>query len=370
MYLEQLQVSNVRVIKNTTLTFSPRLNLISGPNGAGKTSLLEAIHLLGVGRSFRNHQIKHVIAKDSNELTIFGKLSAPGSDTLGISRDKSGKFKVRINNIDQNKLSTLAHYLPVLVITPDSYKLITSGPQYRRQYLDLSVFHVEHTFSHNWQRYNRVLKQRNALLKSCKSYSELSIWDKEYVELAEYLNQARKSEFLVLKSHFEDIQTTFLPQYRVQYRYYSGWDSEATQSLSDQLEENYSLDKKYGYSNIGAHKSDIKLLVDNRPVQEVLSRGEQKMLVNAMHLAQCRRLSMDLHNSCLLMIDDLPSEIDSVKQELLLAELVKMPDVQLFISSINNIDISQKFFNKELSTSRMFHVEQGEVNCINVSEGN
>jgi len=224
------------------------------------------------------------------------------------------------------------------------------------------VFHVEHSFSHSWQRYNRILKQRNALLKTCKNYSEISVWDKEYSELAEIINQARKKEFLALKSHLEDIQATFLPQYRVQYRYYSGWDSEASQSLSNQLEETYYLDKKYGYSNIGAHKSDIKLLIDNSPVQEVLSRGEQKMLVNAMHLAQCRRLSVDLQNSCLLMIDDLPSEIDSFKQELLLAELVKMPDVQLFISSINNIDLSQTILKQELLTSKMFHVEQGEVN--------
>jgi len=96
MYLEQLQVSNVRVIDKATLTFSPRLNLIYGANGAGKTSLLEAIHLLGVGRSFRNHQIKHVIAKNKNKLTIFGKLSAPGFDTLGISEIRQGSSKLEL----------------------------------------------------------------------------------------------------------------------------------------------------------------------------------------------------------------------------------------------------------------------------------
>ncbi|MCP4273755.1 MAG: hypothetical protein GY781_17660, partial [Gammaproteobacteria bacterium] len=95
-----------------------------------------------------------------------------------------------------------------------------------------------------------------------------------------------------------------------------------------------------------------------------------KMLVNAMHLAQCRRLSVDLKNSCLLMIDDLPSEIDSLKQELLLTELVKMPDVQLFISSINDIDLSQTILKQELLTSKMFHVEQGKVNCIKTHQGN
>jgi len=139
MYLEYLQVLNVRAISEAKIQFSPRLNIITGANGAGKTSLLEAIYLLGVGRSFRNHQIKSVIAKTSNELSVFGKLSEPGLDKLGISRDTTGKFKVRINNVDQNKLSSLAHYLPVLVITPDSYKLLTAGPQFRRQYLDFII---------------------------------------------------------------------------------------------------------------------------------------------------------------------------------------------------------------------------------------
>jgi len=318
--------------------------------------------MLGVGRSFRSPQIKSVITTQSNELSVFGKLSQPGADALGISRDRAGKFKVRINNVDQNKLSTLAHYLPVLVITPDSYKLLTSGPQFRRQFLDLSVFHVEHSFSKVWARYNRILKQRNAQLKICKSYSELIIWDKEYVQLAEKLNSVRKKEFLQLKVHLEDIQRSFLPQYRIQYRYYAGWDSEATQSLSQQLEACFQTDRRYGYSSIGAHKSDIRLLIGNNPVQELLSRGEQKMLVNAMHLAQCKRISIDLDKSCLLLIDDLPSEIDISKQGLLLTELANMPSVQLFITSINAIDFSMTELNKETLLSKVFHVEHGEIN--------
>ncbi len=364
MYLEHLQIRNVRTIAESTLLFSPGLNLIVGKNGAGKTSLLEAIYLLGVGRSFRSHQIKSVISNKSSELSVYGKLSAPGLDSLGISRNKTGKFKVRINNSDQSNLSSLAHYLPVLVITPDSYKLLTSGPQFRRQYLDLSVFHVEHSFSSYWQRYNRILKQRNAQLKCCNAYSDLTIWDKEYVKLAEKLNVARKNEFFLLKSHLEEIQGIFLPQYRVQYRFYDGWDSEATQSLSEQLENSFQSDKRYGYSNIGAHKADIKILIDNVPVQDVLSRGEQKMLVNAMHLAQCKRLSLDLENHCLLLIDDLPSEIDHIKQGVLLKELIKIPDVQLFITAIDNIDLFKKEFKKEALNTRVFHVEHGKVNAI------
>jgi len=364
MYLEQLQVQNVRAIAQADLQFSDRLNIITGINGSGKTSLLEAIHLLGVGRSFRSNQIKSVINEHTDNLTVFGKLSLPGKDSLGILRDRSGKFKVRINNIDQLKLSSLAHYLPVLVITPDSYRLLTAGPQYRRQFLDLSVFHVEHKFSSHWQRYNRILKQRNAQLKQCKSYKELAIWDKEYSKLAETINTSRKKEFFQLKGHLERIQGIFLPQYRVQYNYISGWDTESSQDFSQQLEKAFEADRRYGYSTIGAHKSDIRITIDNQSVQDVLSRGEQKMLVNAMHLAQAIRLSKDLEKDCLLLIDDLPSELDVTKQQLLLNELIKLPKVQIFITAISAMDINTVTFNNENLSTKVFHVEQGKFSAI------
>ena len=364
MYLEKLQVRNVRAIKQADLRLSSRVNVFTGINGSGKTSLLEAIYLLGVGRSFRSNQIKSVINDQVKDLSVFGKLSEPASDSLGISRDRQGKFKVRINNQDQNKLSSLAHYLPVLVITPDSYKLLTSCPQYRRQFLDLSVFHVEHGFSSVWQRYNKVLKQRNAQLKRASSYKDIAIWDKDFALLAETLNTQRNREFFHLKSHLEDIQGIFLPQYRVQYRYYSGWDLTSNKAFSEQLKLSFEMDKRYGYSTLGAHKADIKLTIDSLPVQDVLSRGEQKMLVNAMHLAQAKRLSEDMRKFCLLLVDDLPSELDINKQRILLNELFSFSKVQLFITAISTIDTSLHELDKKEVVTSMFHVEQGSVSQL------
>ena len=364
MFLEKLQVHNVRAIKSADLHLSPGINLITGNNGSGKTSFLESIYLLGVGRSFRSNQVKSIINSGADSLTVFGQLSKPRADTLGLSRDKAGKSKVRINNIDQNKLSSLARYLPVLVITPDSYQLLNAGPQHRRQFLDLSVFHVEPTFSSHWQRYNRVLKQRNAQIKGCDDYSKLAIWDKEYAELAEKLNRARKTEFLQLKQHLEEIQGIFLPQYKVQYTYCSGWNDESKKTLQQQLENSFDLDKRYGYSTIGAHKADIKIVVDNNVAQEVLSRGEQKMLVNAMHLAQAKRLAQDLDKNCLLLVDDLPSEIDSEKQKIMLTELSNLPNVQLFITAISARDLSDESFNQQAMPIKVFHVEQGNIKSI------
>jgi len=367
MYLEQIQVTNVRIVNSANFELSPTLNIIYGENGSGKTSLLESIYLLGVGRSFRSNQIKTIITQEKTKLTIFGKMSQPDSHTIGIERDNTGSFRVRIDNIEQRKLSLLAQYLPVLVITPESHKLISSGPLNRRQYLDCSVFHVKHLFSEISQRYSRILKQRNALLKSSQSYKELLIWDVEYAKLIKELNQARYDEFLALKPYLEEIQGLFLPQYKVQYIFDSGWDYRSPQSFLELLKANYHTDKRYGYTGIGAHKSDIKILVDTKPAHEVLSRGEQKMLVSSMLLAQAKRLTKGLNKNCIMLIDDLPSELDAENQERLISELIKLKKVQVVLTSIHDYNPVKNMFENQKLEIKKFHVKHGKVSseCLN-----
>jgi len=361
MYLEQIQVRNVRIVSSANLKLSPKLNIIFGDNGSGKTSLLEAMYILSVGRSFRSNQIKTIITSNQEKLTVFGQFSKPSKTTVGIERDSTGSFRVRIDNEDQNKLSSLAQYLPVLVITPESHQLISSGPLNRRKYLDFSVFHVEHQFSITWLRYARILKQRNALLKSSQSYKELAIWDIEFAQLTNQLNEMRKVEFLSLKPHLEAIQGLFLPQYRVQYTYYSGWDVTAPQGFIGLTEKNYHQDKRYGYTGLGAHKADIKILVDSKPAHEVLSRGEQKMLVSSMMLAQVKRLASDQDKHCAILLDDLPSELDIEKQKLLISELLNLNKVQVVVTSITKNNEINKFIENTRIETKMFHVEHGAI---------
>ena len=109
---------------------------------------------------------------------------------------------------------------------------------------------------------------------------------------------------------------------------------------------------------------DIKITIDNQAVQDILSRGEQKMLVNAMHLAQARRLSQDLEKYCLLLVDDLPSELDSDKQQLLTMELARLSKVQLFITAIKKKDLNAESFNKKKQTIKVFHVEHANITQI------
>jgi len=351
--IELLKIQSLRNLHQVTLDNLKTLNLIIGPNGSGKTSLLEAVHIAGTGRSFRSNQISNVIQNESEQLTIYAQLSS--DNRVGVQRTRRGEFSVRINQQDQDRLSVLAQYLPVRIIAPDSFLMLTTGSKLRRQYLDFSVFHVEHLFIRDWQNYNRIIKQRNAQLKQSKSYQDIKYWDSELIPLAKSINNIRKEVFKRLEGYITDFQLTFLPQYKVQYVFKSGT---AENDLQQQFKAAYETDRRYGNTSLGPHKADIKILINGQDAHTVLSRGELKMLVISMMLAQVKWLGEIQNKFSCLLIDDLTSELDVIKQQMLLNSLQEIPNLQLFISSIDKPD----YFNQLKDTDyRMFHVEQGQV---------
>src|SRR5688572_13490405 len=152
MALAELRVENLRCIESATLEFSPELNLIVGANGAGKTSLLEAVFLLGRGRSFRTRSSEKLIRHGRHSLTVFGRTDENPPGVAGVEVTREGT-RARINGKDAESLLALTTVLPVQSIDPDIHKLIDQGPERRRRWLDWLVFHVEPGFANSWSRY-------------------------------------------------------------------------------------------------------------------------------------------------------------------------------------------------------------------------
>src|SRR5678815_5595631 len=165
MSLAELRVENLRCIQSAALEFSPELNLIAGANGAGKTSILEAIFLLGRGRSFRTRSTERLIRHQQAKLTVFGITHHSPPRRAGVEVAADGGTRARIDGQSATSLLELSAVLPVQSIDPEIHKLVDQGPERRRRWLDWLVFHVEPTFGLAWARYNRALKQRNAALK-------------------------------------------------------------------------------------------------------------------------------------------------------------------------------------------------------------
>ena len=179
MSLAELRIENLRCVESAALEFSPELNLIAGENGAGKTSILEAIFLLGRGRSFRTRSSERLIRYGQPSLTVFGRTDDSPARHAGIEIAADGGTRARINGENATSLLELSGVVPVQAIDPEIHKLVDQGPERRRRWLDWLVFHVEPTFAAHWSRYNRALKQRNAALRS--GASAVDVWDKELV---------------------------------------------------------------------------------------------------------------------------------------------------------------------------------------------
>ena len=161
MPLLAVQVEDLRCLHEADLRLDPKFTLITGPNAAGKTSLLEAIFFLGRGRSFRTRHVERLIRTGADGLTLIGHLAAAVRPLIVGIRANRDRTEARVGGQPVVSFADLAAAFPVQVIDPNLHKLIEEGPAGRRRAMDWGVFHVEHSFAADWQRYQRALKQRN-----------------------------------------------------------------------------------------------------------------------------------------------------------------------------------------------------------------
>ena len=190
MTLRRMQVTDFRCLHQAEIDLDPQFTLISGPNASGKTSLLEAIYVLGRGRSFRTRRLQHLIRSGSERLMVVGEVDIPARIRLGIEGSKTG-MRAKIAGAWANSLAELATALPVQIIDPEVHRLIEEGPSRRRRFLDWGVFHVEPNFVAHWQNYHQALKQRNAALKARQSRTIVSAWDGDLIRHGDLLTEAR-----------------------------------------------------------------------------------------------------------------------------------------------------------------------------------
>jgi DNA replication and repair protein RecF len=355
MQLAQVEIQRVRNLNTVTLLPAEGLNLIYGSNASGKTSLLEAIYLLSHGRSFRTTNIRSVIQYETNNLQVFGKVRQEKSASqinLGIERGATHTH-IRINQNTVNQVSRLASYLPVQVINPEAHQLLEQGPSQRRKFLDWGLFHVEPTFHETWQNYNRILKQRNAALRNKQDAMNVQLWDAPLCEYAEKLTTLRQKYVSELVPYLENF-TERLIEITPHIQYQQGWSRDIT--IKEALQRSLEKDSQKGFTRHGPHRADLRIMVDGIPVQEQFSRGQQKLLVCALRLAQISHLKDRLDQFSIVLVDDLAAELDETHRKRLL-ELLVQSGAQLFIT-VTEADLID---TGAWLSRKLFHVERGQV---------
>ena len=358
MRLTQLHIKNFRNLEDIQLTPVQGVNLIVGDNASGKTSLLEAIYYLSHIRSFRTQYVTDLILRQSPYLQLVANIQTVEQQTipLGIRRSRN-KSEIRVNKQPVQRVSDIAAQFPVLAIHPDSYKLITGSPSQRRQYLDWGVFHVEHGFFKAWQRFKKALAQRNASLKSKQKNDVCQIWNNEIHNTAHYIDQLRQQYFNKLRPYFYQLTKQFFVDNVVDIEYRRGWSVD--HELIDLLEENLHKERMKGYTQFGPHRAELLIKVNGQSAQTCISRGQQKLLVALMRLAQAMQFTEVTSNPCVLLYDDLPAELDANHRRLILSVLSKM-NIQLFLTAIEK----QQLDLSAWEIKKMFHVEHGKLGSL------
>ncbi|MDD5034163.1 MAG: DNA replication/repair protein RecF [Methylococcaceae bacterium] len=329
MSLAKLEVSNLRNIETASLTPAARLNFIVGCNGSGKTSLLEAIHILGRARSFRSLQTSQVIRFKQEHLTVTGRL---------LEQDRQLAIGVRLARrkreiaLAGRKLQTSAELIrafPVLLIQPSSSALLDDPPKFRRQFLDWGTFHREPGFLENWRGYARALSQRNALLRAGAS-RDIEIWNHELSRYGTMVATSRATYAESLRPHFQEAARHFLGLIPFEIRISAGWSG--AKMLEEALRDDLAQDLRDGYTHSGPHKGDFSVMADERPARNYLSRGQLKLLVFALLLAQAQLLEESLDARGCVLIDDLASELDADNRARLL-QFLQLRRAQFFITT-------------------------------------
>ncbi len=351
MSLRRLQVTDFRCLQSAELEFDPRFTLISGPNASGKTSLLEAIYMLGRGRSFRTPKLTNLIRTGAERFVVFGEVDLPERRLgLGIQGTIDG-VRARMGGDRVASLAELAVALPVQIIDPEVHRLIEEGPSRRRRFLDWGVFHVERTFIGEWQKYQQVLKQRNAALRLRQPEAVVSAWNADLLRFGERIDGLRKA-YVGLLMPVAAVLTQTLLRMELSLTYRSGW----AQDLGFQaaLAQSWVRDQELGSTSVGPQRAELSIRLDGVPVKDRISRGQQKLLAAALLISQLRLFPSDSQVQPTLLLDDPAAELDGERLLRLIGE-VSRESVQLVASSLS------PSFDAFGSPGRRYRIESGRV---------
>ena len=358
MILTRLQVRQLRCLAEAEWRPGAGLNVVVGPNGAGKSSLVEALHLLAYGRSFRGRVSDGLIRSGQPHLEVYAEwVDASGSAHRAGLRHAGSRWEARLDGGPVPSLSELCARFAMVTFEPGSHDLIGGGAEHRRRFLDWGLFHVEPDFLPVWRRYNRALKQRNALLKSAPGGRQLDPWDAELAEAGERLTRLREQYLLELEPLLVGETDAFIPELgasRLEFR--PGWKRDDL-PLADALLLGRERDLATGHTGTGPANRRNPRASRRDAGREALSRGQEKLTALACILAQGRSLAVEQGHWPLVALDDLASELDAAHQSQVLAAVLASGAQVLLTGTHPPAELPEA----ALSTTRMFHVERGVI---------
>lgn len=354
MSLRRVRVEAFRCLEQVELELHPQRSYLFGPNGAGKTSLLEAVYLIGRGRSFRTRQMRRLLSHGSSAFSVYGEVTDGGAvRRLGVGWGGSG-LDVRVDGERAGSLLELSRIFPVQVVDPGLHEVIDGPPATRRRFMDWGVFHVEPDYLDAWRRYRRLLGQRNAALKTGGRGATLDSWTGLLADAGQAVADARARYIARLAPEVHGIgQVLVRGALEIDYR--RGWKEGST--LAQALADSADAERRLGATQVGPHRADLSVRLDATAVRESASRGQQKLIAASLLTGQVRLAAESAGARITLLVDDPAAELDRDALGRLL-DVLRTLDAQLILTALGPAHLAAD------DGFPVFHVERGRITPV------
>ncbi|MFS1510938.1 DNA replication/repair protein RecF [Chengkuizengella sp. SCS-71B] len=369
MFLKKLTLNNYRNYQSIEINLDHNINIFIGPNAQGKTNLLEAIYVMALTKSHRTNTDKELIGWGSDETTLYCEIEKKyGNNKLEIHLSQKGK-KVKVNGLEQRKLSDFIGVLNVVMFAPEDLEIVKGSPKIRRRFIDMELGQVHPSYIYDLQQYQKILNQRNNLLKQHHSAEDkrlndlLTIWDQQFVQFGIKIIKKRQHFIKKLQIWTEQIHSSITngkENLKVIYKpsfEFEQFDDETVlfNQFMLKLTKMREQEIKRGVTLIGPHRDDLLFLINDKEVQTFGSQGQQRTTALSIKLAEIELIHEEVGEYPLLLLDDVLSELDQYRQTQLIETF--QDKVQTFITTtgIESVNLSK------LNEAKLFHVLEGTV---------
>lgn len=355
MKVKEIELSSYRNYTSAKLSFGDGLNVLVGNNAQGKTNLLEAIYFCSIGKSFRVSKEKEVIGWNSKKSKIKLKVEKKhGTNEIEIYFSTADKKTIKINHIPIKKIGELIGELGAVFFSPDELKIVKEAPGDRRRFMDIDLSQTSKTYFYNLSKYDKILQNRNKLLKDNLNREVLkqtiSIWNEQLAEVGSYIISARQ-KFVEELSPLAKLAHSYLTDNKEELslsytEYKSSTKEDLKQELISLYEKNLEKDLSLGFTSVGPHRDDIKIVVNGIDIRTFGSQGQQRTAALSLKLAELEIIHSRTGEMPILILDDVLSELDTNRKNKLLKFSKK---AQTFISctSFENFNVEANIINIE-----------------------
>ena len=357
MKIESLKLKNFRNYELLSLEFDKATNIFYGDNAQGKTNILEAVYLSGTTKSHRGSKDKDLIRFEQNESHIETVVEKNGINyQIDMHLKKNSPKGIAINKMPIRKASELFGIVNIVFFSPEDLNIIKNGPGERRRFVDLELSQLDKVYLSNLANYNRIVNQRNHLLKEAAYNSDvlktLDIW---YMQLVHYGNLIiqRRKEFVEqmneIISGIHNKLTGGKESIRILYE-----PSNSYLTLEQALNKNKEKDLRIRSTSVGPHRDDIAFMIGDIDIRKYGSQGQQRTAALSLKLSEIELVKQSIHDTPVLLLDDVLSELDKHRQNYLLDSI---HDIQTLITCTG----MDEFVNHRFSINKVFHVQSGQV---------